>query len=96
MKGKFSFWTICRLKRFSLVGFFLPLIIKALFEVAYANSFSVLFGYLGAKYNQTAYSALVNGSTVCAGYSKAFQLLMTKLGIPTYYVVGISKEENLT
>ena len=51
MKGKFSFWTICRLKRFSLVGFFLPLIIKALFEVAYANSFSVLFGYLGDKYN---------------------------------------------
>ena len=49
---------------------------------------------LGAKYNQTAYSALVNGSTVCAGYSKAFQLLMTKLGIPTYYVVGISKDEN--
>ena len=49
---------------------------------------------LDAQYNQTAYSALINGSTVCAGYSKAFQLLMNNLGIPTYYVVGVSKGEN--
>lgn len=43
-----------------------------------------------SSYNQSAYSALVNGSSVCAGYSKAFQLIMTKLGIPTYYVTGDS------
>ena len=43
-----------------------------------------------SSYNQSAYSALVNGSSVCAGYSKAFQLIMTRLGIPTYYVTGDS------
>lgn len=41
-----------------------------------------------AFYNQTAYSALVNHKTVCAGYSKAFQYIMKKLNIITYYVVG--------
>ena len=49
---------------------------------------------LNASYNQTAYSALVNESTVCAGYSKAFQYIMNKLGIVTYYVVGTSQGEN--
>ena len=49
---------------------------------------------LNSPYNQTAYSAIVYGSTVCAGYSKAFQYLMMQLQIPTYYVVGISKGEN--
>lgn len=38
--------------------------------------------------NQSAYSALVNGNSVCAGYSKAFQYILMKLGIPTYYVTG--------
>ena len=40
--------------------------------------------------NQSAYSALVNGSTVCAGYARAFQYIMIKLGIPTYYCTGKS------
>ena len=44
--------------------------------------------------NQTAYSALVNGQTVCAGYARAFQYIMTKLGIPTYYCVGYSQNQN--
>lgn len=43
-----------------------------------------------SSYNQSAFSALVNKSSVCAGYSKAFQLIMTRLGIPTYYVTGDS------
>ncbi|MBQ8131923.1 MAG: hypothetical protein IJ193_05475 [Bacilli bacterium] len=43
-----------------------------------------------ASYSQSAYSALVNHNSVCAGYSKAFQLVMTRLGIPTYYVIGDS------
>ena len=38
--------------------------------------------------NQTAYSALVEGKSVCAGYSKAFQLVMHELGIPCYYITG--------
>lgn len=40
--------------------------------------------------NQTAYSALVLKKSVCAGYSRAFQYILTKLGIPTYYITGTS------
>lgn len=43
---------------------------------------------LNSSLNQSAYSALVNNESVCAGYAKAFQYIMTKLGIPTYYVAG--------
>lgn len=42
----------------------------------------------GAAYNQTAYSALVEGRTVCAGYARAFQYLLTQLGLPCYYCTG--------
>ena len=45
---------------------------------------------LNSKLNQSSYSAFVLKSSVCAGYAKAFQLIMTKLGVPTYYVVGES------
>ena len=44
--------------------------------------------------NQTAYSALVNKNSVCAGYAKSFQYIMTKLNIPTYFVVGYAKENH--
>ena len=47
---------------------------------------------LNSDYNQSAYSAMVNGSTVCAGYAKAFQYLMQQLGVPTYYCVGYAGE----
>jgi len=43
-----------------------------------------------APMNQSAYSALVNGKTVCAGYAKAFQYLMQQLGIPCFYCRGYS------
>lgn len=49
---------------------------------------------LNAPVSQSAYSALVNGKTVCAGYARAFQYIMTKLNIPTYYVVGYANEEH--
>jgi len=39
-------------------------------------------------YNQTAYSALVKHSSVCAGYAKSFQYLMQKSGVVCYYVTG--------
>ncbi len=45
-----------------------------------------------AKINQSAYSALVNGRTVCAGYARAFQYIMQKLGIPCYYCTGYAGE----
>ncbi len=47
-----------------------------------------------AKYNQSAYSALVNHETVCAGYSRAFQYCMQQLGIPTYYCTGRTTESH--
>lgn len=43
---------------------------------------------LNSELNQSAYSALVYGQTVCAGYAHAFQYCMQKLGIPAAYVVG--------
>ncbi len=49
---------------------------------------------LSAPMNQSAYSALVNGETVCAGYSRSFQYLMQQLGIPCYYCYGYAGENH--
>ena len=43
---------------------------------------------LNSPYNQSAYSAIVLKDTVCAGYAKAFQYMMHKMGIPCAMVVG--------
>lgn len=48
----------------------------------------------GAEMNQSAYSALVNGQTVCAGYARAFQHILQKLGIPCYYCTGYAGESH--
>ena len=47
-----------------------------------------------ADMNQSAYSALVFGRSVCAGYARAFQYLMQKLGVPCYYCTGTSGEDH--
>lgn len=47
-----------------------------------------------ARINQSAYSALVNGSTVCAGYARAFQYIMQKLWMPCYYCTGYAGESH--
>lgn len=49
---------------------------------------------MGAEMNQSAYSALVNGETVCAGYARAFQYLMQQLGVPCYYCTGFAGESH--
>ena len=49
---------------------------------------------LSAEMNQSAYSAMVNGETVCAGYARAFQYLMQQLGIPCYYCTGYAEERH--
>lgn len=49
---------------------------------------------LGASMSQSAYSGLVNGQTVCAGYARAFQYLMQQLGIPCYYCTGYAGEKH--
>jgi len=47
-----------------------------------------------APMNQSAYSALVNGRTVCAGYARAFQYILQQLGIPCYYCTGYAGESH--
>lgn len=47
-----------------------------------------------AQMNQSAYSALVNGRTVCAGYARAYQYMMQQLGIPCYYCTGYAGESH--
>lgn len=49
---------------------------------------------LRSELNQSAYSALVNGQTVCAGYARAFQYILQKLSIPCYYCTGYAGEEH--
>lgn len=43
--------------------------------------------------NQNLYSALVKGETVCAGYAKANQYLLNKMGISCIYVVGSAAQD---
>lgn len=40
--------------------------------------------------HQSAYGALVAGKAICAGYARAFQLLMNRAGIRCWYVAGYS------
>lgn len=49
---------------------------------------------LGAPMNQSAYSALVGGRSVCAGYARAFQYIMQLLGVPCYYCTGYAGEDH--
>ncbi len=46
--------------------------------------------YEYAGHHQTAYGALVEGKAVCAGYARAYQYLMKKMGIPVWYITGQS------
>ena len=47
-----------------------------------------------AALGQSAYGALVDGSCVCAGYTRACQYILQKLGIPCYYCTGTSGEDH--
>ena len=56
---------------------------------------NILADKLTYKHNpldQSAYSAIVGNETVCAGYAKAFQYLMQRLGVPTYLCAGYAGE----
>lgn len=44
------------------------------------------------EYIFTAYGCLVNQKTVCAGYAKAFQLIMREMGYDCLYVTGYAGE----
>jgi len=56
------------------------LVYKSLMNIAVYDENSLL--------NQSAYSAMVNGSSVCAGYSRAFQYIMMQIDIPCYFCSG--------
>lgn len=47
-----------------------------------------------APMSQSAYSGLVGGKTVCAGYARAFQYLLQQLDIPCYYCTGYAGESH--
>lgn len=47
-----------------------------------------------AAMGQSAYSALVNKQSVCAGYARAFQYIMQRLGVPCYYCTGVSEGDH--
>lgn len=49
---------------------------------------------VAAPMNQSAYSALVGGRSVCAGYARAFQYIMQELGVPCYYCTGYAGENH--
>ena len=49
---------------------------------------------LRAPLNQSAYSAIVNRRTVCAGYAAAFTYYMQRLGIPSLIVEGYAGENH--
>ena len=49
---------------------------------------------ISSRMNQSAYSALVNGATVCAGYARAMQYVLMELGIPCYYCTGYAGENH--
>ncbi len=47
-------------------------------------------------YGDTAYSALLDGKSICEGYSRAMQVLLDRAGIDNYLVVGDGKTEEGT
>ena len=49
------------------------------------------YGYNGGDQGIEAFFGYYGGETVCAGYSKSFELLCSALGIECYYVVGAYK-----
>lgn len=52
---------------------------------------NVTYSYSTSELVYSAYGALVNGSAVCEGYSRAMQLLCDETGIPCYLIYGRSR-----
>ncbi len=51
---------------------------------------SVFTEYAVTDFDQTAYGALIDRKAVCAGYARAYQLLLNSMGIPAWTVTGSS------
>ena len=56
------------------------------------NALMDRLSYAHNDLDQSAYSAIVNDVTVCAGYSRSFQYIMQELGIPCYLCAGYAGE----
>ncbi len=50
--------------------------------------------YEKVGYHQTAYGALVDKKAVCAGYAAAYQLLLQRVGIAAYTVIGTATDSS--
>ena len=50
--------------------------------------------YRNNAYDQNVIGALLHGQAVCAGYSRAYQLLLQTVGIPSHVVTGYSLGQN--
>ena len=65
-------------------------------KIKYIHDFLITINdYNWGPMNQSAYSAVCYGETVCAGYAAAFQYYMQRLGIPSAIVYGTTKENHL-
>ncbi|MDD3613143.1 MAG: transglutaminase domain-containing protein [Clostridia bacterium] len=64
-------------------------------KVKYVHDFIVLNTSYdeGSSHNQNIVSVLINKSSVCAGYARATQYLLNKLGVECLYVQGVSRGE---
>lgn len=58
---------------------------KALYTHDYLAK-NITYGWEGD--HQTIYGALVEGKSVCAGYSNAYTVLMRRLGVKTWHITG--------
>lgn len=65
-------------------------------KVKYAHDYltNQLSYDLNAPNNQNIYSSFVGKKTVCSGYTRAFQYMMQKMGIPCSYIVGTAGEKH--
>ena len=64
---------------------------KDIDKVKYCHDFLTMYCTynVNAPYNQSPFSAICKGQTVCAGFSYSFQYLCQRLGIPCTVVLGV-------
>lgn len=56
------------------------------YDYVASHNYDRLFTYIGS--NQSAYSFFSKGSSVCAGFAKAAQIIFQNIGIKSYLVLG--------
>ncbi len=64
------------------------LVENAIYDHDALNEFYKTYHNASCEYIFSAYGCLINKKTVCAGYAKAFQMIMQELGYECIYVVG--------